>query len=114
MSAIEKTLQNWHQYLRGTYEPGLDGLAGVLADLDPTAALLEAASAPAALADRQLEVLRLIGRGLTNREIGEVLGIGAVTVKTHTLAIYAALDVTNRAEAVMAMRDLGLEESGDS
>jgi len=26
MSAIEKTLQNWHQHLRGTYEPGLDGL----------------------------------------------------------------------------------------
>jgi hypothetical protein len=26
VSAIEKTMQNWHQHLRGTYEPGLDGL----------------------------------------------------------------------------------------
>jgi DNA-binding NarL/FixJ family response regulator len=66
------------------------------------------------LTDRQLEVLRLVGRGLTNREIADVLGIGAATVKTHTLAIYAALDVTNRAEAVMVMRDLGLEDSGSS
>jgi DNA-binding NarL/FixJ family response regulator len=68
----------------------------------------------AVLTDRQLEVLRLVGRGLTNREIGDVLGIGAATVKTHTLAIYAALDVTNRAEAVMVMRDLGLEGSEDT
>jgi DNA-binding NarL/FixJ family response regulator len=96
----------------GVYVPPL--MMEAVSQAEPSHTPRERASrsdGAAALTDRQLEVLRLVGRGLTNREIGEVLGIGAATVKTHTLAIYAALDVTNRAEAVMAMRDLGLEES---
>jgi DNA-binding NarL/FixJ family response regulator len=96
----------------GVYVPPL--MMEAVSQAEPSHTPRERASrsdGAAALTDRQLEVLRLVVRGLTNREIGEVLGIGAATVKTHTLAIYAALDVTNRAEAVMAMRDLGLEES---
>ena len=62
------------------------------------------------LTQRQLEVLKLVAKGLTNKDIAQVLGIGAATVKTHTLAIYSALDVTNRTEAVIAMRDLGLDD----
>jgi DNA-binding NarL/FixJ family response regulator len=63
-----------------------------------------------ALTGRQLEVLRLLARGLTNREIAEVLKIAEGTVKTHVMHVYEALDVTNRTEAAMRMRELGLEE----
>jgi DNA-binding NarL/FixJ family response regulator len=61
------------------------------------------------LTGRQLEVLNLMSRGLTNKEICGVLGIAEGTVKAHIAAIFEALDVTNRTEAAMAMRELGLE-----
>jgi len=64
----------------------------------------------AELTERQVEVLRLIARGLTNREIAEVLHITEQTAKSHVKHIYSALDVSNRTEAVMRMRELGLED----
>lgn len=48
---------------------------------------------------RQREVLELMAKGLTNEEIGGVLGIGAATVKTHVSAILKILGVDNRTEA---------------
>jgi DNA-binding NarL/FixJ family response regulator len=60
------------------------------------------------LTPRQREVLDLMGRGLTNKEIADVLGIAALTVKVHVAAILAALEVSNRTEAVMVMAELGL------
>jgi DNA-binding NarL/FixJ family response regulator len=69
-----------------------------------------AAERAAALTDRQLEVLRLLARGLTNREIADVLKISEGTVKSHAKRLFEALDVTNRTEAAMRMRELGLEE----
>jgi TolB-like protein/DNA-binding CsgD family transcriptional regulator/cytochrome c-type biogenesis protein CcmH/NrfG len=60
------------------------------------------------LTPRQLEVLELMAKGLTNREIGGVLGIGAGTVKNYVSAIIEALDVTNRTEAAVALQELGL------
>jgi DNA-binding NarL/FixJ family response regulator len=62
----------------------------------------------ASLTSRQREVLQLMSRGLTNKEIGGVLGIGPGTVKAHASAIFDALDVSNRTEAVLVMRELGL------
>jgi DNA-binding NarL/FixJ family response regulator len=59
---------------------------------------------------RQREVLQMMSRGLTNQEIGGVLGISEGTVKTHISAILEALDVSNRTEAVLVMRELDLEE----
>jgi DNA-binding NarL/FixJ family response regulator len=60
------------------------------------------------LTGRQLEVLRLIARGLTNAEIARALGISGATVKNHLERIYAALGASNRTEAAMRMRELGL------
>lgn len=60
------------------------------------------------LTPRQLDVLELLAKGLTNREIGGVLGISAATVKHHVSAVIEALDVSNRTEAATALRDLGL------
>jgi len=61
------------------------------------------------LTPRQVEVLDLIGRGLSNREIGEVLGISVNTVKVHASALMAALDVSNRTEAVFIYEELKRE-----
>lgn len=65
------------------------------------------------LTARQREVLSLIARGLTNREICGVLSIAEGTVKAHIAAIFEALDVTNRTEAAVLARELGLKADGE-
>lgn len=62
------------------------------------------------LTARQIELLRCMSRGLTNKEIASALGIAESTVKTHVKALLDVLDVTNRTEAAMAMRELGLDD----
>jgi hypothetical protein len=52
------------------------------------------------LTDRESEVLKLAVRGLPNRQIGEILGIGEKTVKAHLGRVYERIGVTNRADAV--------------
>ena len=52
------------------------------------------------LTPRELEVLKLLVRGLTNREIAKVLGNSENTVRNHTIRIFAKLYVSDRAEAV--------------
>ena len=49
---------------------------------------------------REIEVLRLLARGLTNREIANVYSISANTVKNHLNNLMAKLDVADRTEAV--------------
>ena len=56
--------------------------------------------APAALTPREREILQIIGKGMTNRETAEVLGLSRATVRTHLEHIYDKLEVTNRVEAV--------------
>jgi len=51
--------------------------------------------------DRELEVLRLAGKGLTNRAIGQELGISDRTVQGHLARVYQKLQVGSRTEAVM-------------
>ena len=52
------------------------------------------------LSPRQKEILNMIGRGLPNREIADVLGISVTVVKEHITALYAKLGAANRTEAV--------------
>jgi DNA-binding NarL/FixJ family response regulator len=54
------------------------------------------------LTQRQLEVLALLARGMPNKLIARELGLSEGTVKVHLLAIFRALDVSNRTEAVVA------------
>lgn len=61
-----------------------------------------------ALTERQLEVLKLISLGKTNREIAEALHLSANTVKVHITAIMQILQTTNRTEAVIVAREKGL------
>ena len=60
------------------------------------------------LTPRQRDVAELLVRGLTNREIGEQLGIHLGTVKKNVEAILVALDVTNRTEAVLVLVERGI------
>jgi DNA-binding NarL/FixJ family response regulator len=61
------------------------------------------------LGDRQIEVLRLLLRGLSNREIAGELHIAESTVKHHTGVIYEVLDVETRAEAMAVAQRRGLK-----
>lgn len=60
------------------------------------------------LTDRELEVLRLIAAGLTNREIAEQLSVVVGTVKAHNNNIYGKLGASNRVQALARARELGL------
>jgi DNA-binding CsgD family transcriptional regulator len=52
------------------------------------------------LTERENEVLGLLARGMSNKQIAAMLGISEHTVKFHVSSIYTKLNVTNRAEAV--------------
>ncbi len=60
------------------------------------------------LTPRELDVLRLLPRGLTNREIGDALFIGGRTAATHVQNIFTKWGVNTRAEAVALAAERGL------
>jgi DNA-binding NarL/FixJ family response regulator len=61
-----------------------------------------AAPKPAELTERELEVIRLVAEGATNRQIATQLFISEATVKTHLIHLYDKLDARDRASAVAA------------
>lgn len=61
-----------------------------------------------ALSARELDVLRLIGRGLSNGEIADELVISEVTVKSHVGRIFTKLDLRDRAAAIVYAFDRGI------
>ncbi|MEU8118463.1 response regulator transcription factor [Spirillospora sp. NPDC049024] len=63
---------------------------------------------PGALTRREIEVLRLVGAGRTNAEIGRELFIGEATVKTHLLRVFEKLGVSDRTAAVTAAMRRGI------
>ncbi|MET0953903.1 MAG: response regulator transcription factor [Aeromicrobium sp.] len=68
-------------------------------------------AAPPAVAEltpRELEVFRLIARGLSNAEIGEELFISDTTVKTHVTRLLQKLDLRDRAQAIVLAYQTGL------
>ncbi len=93
-------------------QPGLDREA--------VAAVVEAAGQrrervraawPAGLSDREVEVLRLLARGHSERQIAQTLFISASTVHTHVTHIYEKAEVSTRASVALFAMEHGLLES---
>jgi two-component system nitrate/nitrite response regulator NarL len=77
--------------------------------LDPAAAAIRASTSTeaggrAALTDRQLDVLRQLSAGRSNKEIARELGLSDKTVKGHITTIFKTLNVVNRTQAASAAR----------
>lgn len=73
---------------------------------DPSATL------PAALTERESQVLRAMAQGLSNAEIGTAVHLSEATVKTHVTSILAKLNVRDRLQAVIAAYESGTVRPG--
>ncbi|MGZ8545461.1 MAG: response regulator transcription factor [Flavisolibacter sp.] len=58
------------------------------------------------ISKREYEVLQLIGQGLSNQQIGEVMFVSENTVKKHITSLFLKLDVERRTEAVRKAREI--------
>ncbi len=63
-----------------------------------------------ALSGREVEILRLVGEGMSNREIADQLNLSRYTVESHAKRIYRKLAVSSRMMAVHAARERGILE----
>jgi DNA-binding NarL/FixJ family response regulator len=64
------------------------------------------------LSPRQVDVLACLLRGMSNKHICRELGLAEGTVKSHTVAIFRALNVTSRAQAVIEASRRGFPVGG--
>jgi DNA-binding NarL/FixJ family response regulator len=62
--------------------------------------------------ERELEVLTLVGRGLSNTEIAEELFVSVATVKTHVARLFTKLDARDRVQLVIIAYEAGLVSTG--
>jgi DNA-binding NarL/FixJ family response regulator len=67
---------------------------------------------PETLTDREAEVLRLLAKGRSNKEIAQALIIGEKTVKTHVSNILAKLNVPSRTQAALFAVRIGMVSAG--
>jgi DNA-binding NarL/FixJ family response regulator len=66
------------------------------------------------LTPRELEVLKLIARGLSNAEIAVELAVSSTTVKTHVGRVLMKLGVRDRAHAIICAYESGLVTPGQA
>ena len=89
--------------------PRLVDLVSSRRTVDVAAALNSSDNVGAArLSRRQIEVLKLMASGRTNKEIARVFNISPATVKAHAMAAFMGLGVSTRAEAVAKAQRLGV------
>ncbi|MEH2160510.1 MAG: response regulator transcription factor [Nostoc sp.] len=75
--------------------------------INVAAKLVQRMTAPE-LSDRELEVLQLVGQGMSNQEISTALNISESTVKTHINRILSKLDVKDRTQAAIIALKRGI------
>ena len=91
-----EAIRNVHRGLRYLPQPVLDSLA----DRPPNSEL----------SNRELQVLKLIVKGMSNKQIGEALGISQSTVKWHVNIVLARLNVSDRTGAAVTALRRGIVE----
>ncbi len=105
-SPSEVILSALQQVLAGSvYVP--PGLLDISSETESPAAVQHGA-----LTSRQLQVMREMAKGCSNRQIGETLQVTEGTVKLHVAAIFRLLKVNNRTEAVLVIQKMGLRKGG--
>jgi DNA-binding NarL/FixJ family response regulator len=70
------------------------------------------ASRVASLTQQQYRILMMFAQGLLNKQIAYDLHVSEATIKAHATAIFRKLDVRNRTQAVIAIAQLDLSDSG--
>jgi DNA-binding NarL/FixJ family response regulator len=65
------------------------------------------------LTDRETEVLVLLARGLSNRDMAERLYLSQATIKTHVSSLLGKLGVQSRVQAVILAYEYGVVRAGD-
>lgn len=68
------------------------------------------AAAMSSLTPHQFRVLMMLGEGLLNKQIAYVLGVSEATIKAHVTAILRKMNVTNRTQAVVAVKRLNAQD----
>jgi DNA-binding NarL/FixJ family response regulator len=95
-SELLDAIRNVHAGLRYLPQPVLDSLAN--------------RPPKSELTDRELQILNLILKGMSNRQIGESLGIAEPTVKWHVNILLSRLNVSDRTQAAVAALQRGIVE----
>ena len=91
---------------QAVFTPGLAGL--VLCEYRRMSQQPDAAPAAPALTERETEVLRLVAKGLSAKQIARRLDIGEATVKTHVSRVLMKLGVQSRVQAAVVAAQSGL------
>jgi DNA-binding CsgD family transcriptional regulator len=60
------------------------------------------------ISDREMEVLRRLAGGQSNKQIAQALDVSPNTVKTHVANLFGKLEVSRRTEAILRARELGM------
>jgi NarL family two-component system response regulator LiaR len=112
-SAPEDVLQAIRQAYRGetVLHPAIARM--VLQELNRPAAAKQPPTADP-LSDRELEVLRLIARGMSNQDIANVLVVGEATVRSHVSSILRKLQLASRTQAALYALRQGLAALSDA
>jgi LuxR family maltose regulon positive regulatory protein len=109
MRQVTGEQRSYAEQLLAAYPEGLEARDLRLADAVPASSLKpQASTLVEPLSERELEVLRVLATGLSNRAIAQKLYLSVATVKVHLKHIYGKLAVNSRMQAVARARELNL------